>query len=44
MLLYVPGALFVLFLPIVLVARGFRRADAPTVHAAGERTPARAAA
>lgn len=40
MLLYVPGGLFELFLPIVLMARGFRRTDAPTVHAADERDAA----
>lgn len=44
MLLYVPGGLFELFLPIVLIARGFRRADAPAVRAAGEREAALAAA
>lgn len=37
MLLYVPGGLFELFLPIVLIARGFRRTDALTVDAVGER-------
>jgi hypothetical protein len=44
MLLYVPGGMFELFLPIVLITRGFRRSDAPKVRAVSERQPAAAAA
>lgn len=39
-LLYVPGGLFELFLPILLIARGFRRVDQPPVAVAAVREPA----
>jgi Domain of unknown function (DUF4386) len=40
MLLYVPGGLFELVLPVLLIARGFRRTDRPTVHANSGPEPA----
>lgn len=36
-LLYVPGGLFELFLPVVLIARCFRRTGARAIHAPDER-------
>lgn len=44
MLLYAPGGLFELVLPIVLITRGFRRTDAPTGPAVDEREPTLTAA
>lgn len=44
MLLYVPGGLFELFLPIVLIARGFRPPDTPALDVGDPRKPTFAAA
>lgn len=40
MLLYLPGGLFELFLPILLIARGFRRTETLDLHVADEPQPA----